>query len=483
MLPEELVSLVEQVQAQGAESQTVEVKAAHEGYPHRLYDTLSSFSNQDEGGTILFGLDEAAGFRAVGVYDVQDLQKHVVEQCNQMSPVVRAVFTTARIGGRSVVSAEIPGIDLAERPCFYAGKGRLKGSYVRVGESDEPMTEYEVYSYEAYRKKYQDEAEPVPRAARGSLDAGKRARYLLELKASKPNLAQLPDDKILELMSMTRDGVPTLAGVMLLSVYPQTFFPQLAIVATCVPGTDVGTVGEGGERFSDNRRIEGTLDEQLQGALSFVRANMRTATRIDGGTGERIDVPEYPLEAVRELVLNALIHRDYSIHTQGMPIQLQLFEDRLAVQNPGGLYGRLSIDDLGKVQPDTRNPVIATAMETMGLTENRYSGIPTVRRLMKEAGLPGPLFEDVRGQFRATLYKKRSVRHDSGASLGLSATQASIVEFCDKPRSRAEIAEFLGVQASYAARRYIKPLVEQGALRQTIPDVPKSPRQRYMANI
>ncbi len=134
-------------------------------------------------------------------------------------------------------------------------------------------------------------------------------------------------------------------------------------------------------------------------------------------TGKRIDTSEYPIEAVRELLLNALIHRDYSVHTQGMPFQLQIFPTRLVVTNPGGLYGRLSIDELGFVQPDTRNPSIATAMETLGKTENRYSGIPTVRRLMAERGLPLPVFEDYRGEFRVTL---AGGREGQGAAGGVS---------------------------------------------------------------
>ena len=95
MLKEELVDLVRETQRLKAEQQTVEVKAANMGCPKKLYDTLSSFSNQDEGGVILFGLDESRGFDAVGVYDAQDLQKHVSEQCLQMKPEVRALFTTA----------------------------------------------------------------------------------------------------------------------------------------------------------------------------------------------------------------------------------------------------------------------------------------------------------------------------------------------------------------------------------------------------
>ena len=111
------------------------------------YDTLSGFSNQDSGGILIFGLDERAAFRAVGVYDLHDLQKKVTEQCNQMEPPVRAVFTFAEYEGVNICSAEIPAIDLAERPCYYKGAGKVKGAYIRVGDADLPMTDYEIYSY------------------------------------------------------------------------------------------------------------------------------------------------------------------------------------------------------------------------------------------------------------------------------------------------------------------------------------------------
>ena len=90
MVPENLQELVREIVRRKAEAQNIEVKSAHRGCPKRLYDTLSSFSNQDEGGVIVFGLDEAEGFAPVGVYDLQDLQKKVTEQCQQMRPPVRA---------------------------------------------------------------------------------------------------------------------------------------------------------------------------------------------------------------------------------------------------------------------------------------------------------------------------------------------------------------------------------------------------------
>ena len=148
MLPSELLELARNICKQKSETQTVEIKSAHVDCPKRLYDTLSSFSNQDTGGVLLFGIDEKSGYQVVGVYDPQDLQKKVTEQCNQMEPPVRAVFTLAEWKENVwICSAEIPSLDLSERPGYYKGVGRLKGAFLRVGDADLPMTEYELYSF------------------------------------------------------------------------------------------------------------------------------------------------------------------------------------------------------------------------------------------------------------------------------------------------------------------------------------------------
>ena len=306
MTEHELHELLSNVQKRRTETQVLEIKSAQDGCPTRLYDTLSAFSNQDEGGTILFGVDEKNNYLEVGVYDAQDLQKHVVEQCNQMEPVVRPLFTTTEKNGLIFVSAEIPGIDMTQRPCFYAGRGRMKGSYVRVGEADEQMTEYEVYSYEAFRKKYKDDIRPCEGAELDALDPILLEEYLAKRRAGRPNLASLSQERIFALTGVTQGGIPTLAALLLFGAYPQAYFPQLCIVATAVPGTELGVTGSEGERFIDNRRIEGTLPQMLDEALAFLRKNMKKKTIIDPQTGQREDRWEYPPVAVREAVLNAL---------------------------------------------------------------------------------------------------------------------------------------------------------------------------------
>ncbi len=476
MTEAELREFVKKVQALRCESQILELKAAHRGCPKKLYDTLSAFSNQDTGGTILFGIDENEQYEIIGVYDIQDIQKKVNEQCKQMVPVVRPVFSSVMIDGKSVVAAEIPGIDITERPCYYGGVGRTKGSYIRIGDSDEPMSDYEIYSYEAFRKKYQDDIRINERADMSAIEMPKLNHYVEQIKDANPKLAKLSDEEIKRFLNMCINEKPTLVCTLLFSIYPQMFYPQYTINAMVVPGYQKGEVTDKGARFLDNTRIEGTVDDMLGQTMKFLLKNMKVQTIVDAKTGERRDKTEYPVVALREAVLNAIIHRDYSIHTEAMPVEVIMYKDRIEIRNPGGLYGRMSLDTLGTMQPDTRNPVLARAMETLGMTENRYSGIPTMQRELREAGLREAVFADSRNEFMVTFYNAEA---ESGVIENEEESKA-LLEFCREPRSRKEIADFLGIATIYyVSQNYINPLLERGQLKMTKPETPKSKNQKF----
>jgi len=477
MLPEELVDLVSRTVHQKAETQTLELKAAHVDCPKRLYDTLSSFSNQDSGGVLLFGVDETKSFEIVGVYDLQSLQKKVTEQCSQMEPPVRAVFTVAEVDGKPVCSAEIPAIDLSERPCYYKGAGRVKGSYIRVGDADLPMTDYELYSYEAFRKHLYDDERPIKRASLKALNQDVLQRYVLEKRIDRPGFGKLSEPEQYELLNITWNGAPTLAAVLNFAIYPQGYLPQLGITAIVVPGTEIGSLAEDSARFLDNKRIEGTIAEMVEEALAFCKRNMKTRTVIAPDTGLRTDRTEYPINALREIILNALIHRDYSLYTEGTPVQLDFFSDRVEVHSPGCLYGRATIEQLGHSRPDLRNPALAVMAENLTDSENRYSGIPTIRREMQAYGLPVPVFENRRDEFVVTLYNT-PINSDTAPSSANAAE--ALLAFCKTPRSRKEIADFLKLKTTtYAMQRYVTPLLKSGKLKMTDPEHPGSRTQKY----
>ena len=216
-------------------------------------------------------------------------------------------------------------------------------------------------------------------------------------------------------------------------------------------------------------------------AVDFCKRNMKTKTIIDSETGKRKDQPEYPVTAIREAVLNALIHRDYSIHTEGTAVQINMFFDRLEIHSPGNLYGRLTVEQLGKCKPNLRNPALATMTEYLTKAENRYSGIPTMRRVMSEYGLPEPVFENRQDEFVVTLYnsKKEEDHNDLNEDIP-EKNENNLLEFCKTPRTRKEIADFTGVKTVfYAMEKYVQPLVAKGLLKLELPDKPKSKNQRY----
>ena len=479
MLAEELYELVIKTNRLKAEGQTLEVKAANRGCPTRLYDTLSSFSNQDSGGVILFGIDEKSGFQTVGVYDAQDLQKKVAEQCQQMEPPVRAVFTLAEVNGKTVCCAEIPAVDLSERPCYYAGAGRTRGAYIRVGDADLLMTDYELYCYEAFRKHLHDDERPVERATIDMLNSEELEGYVRDKSVGRPGFSNLTTEQKLEMLNVTRNGVPTLAAVMNFALYPQGYFPQLAITAIVVPGTEIGETAFDSARFIDNRRIEGTIPDMVEDALAFCKRNMKSRTIINPESGKRNDRTEYPLDALREAILNAMIHRDYSAYTEGTPVQIDFFSDRVEIHSPGSLYGRMSVEQLGVAHPDLRNPALAVMSETLTSAENRYSGIPTMRRAMQDYGLPEPKFENRRQEFVVTLYNSANEAVEMAEDESPRPAN-TLLEFCTTPRTRQEIMAFLDLNTTYyVMQRYIKPLLDSGELAMTMSEKPRSRYQRY----
>ncbi|MDO5319796.1 MAG: ATP-binding protein [bacterium] len=477
MLETELVELVRLIRARQCEGQTIEVKKASVDCPTSLYDSLSSFSNQNQGGIIVFGLDEKANFDLVGVYDAQDLQHKVTEQCREMEPQVRALFTTAEIDGRVIVSAEIPSQDVTHRPVYYRGKGRLGGSYVRVGDADEQMSEFEIYSYEAYRNHERSDRRIIADADLSLWNTVLLAQYVAAVKTDRPNLSEyVKDSEIPEKMGVVKDGHPSLAGLMVFCPCPQVYLPQLCVTAVVVPGEKIGVVNKDGLRFTDDQKISGTIPEMLERTMAFVARNVKQKMGFDAN-GNRVDRTEYPLKAIREAVLNALIHRDYSPYTESVPVRVEIYSDRLVVSNKGGLYGAVPIAALGKTNIGKRNAFLVDMLEALNKTENRNSGIATMQAECRAYGIPDPMFCEIHGEFRVVF---RNCMPADRVVYDRSRSEETILAYCEIPRSREELAAFTGLNQVYVMASLIRPLLLARKLLRTDPASPKSPFQRFV---
>jgi ATP-dependent DNA helicase RecG len=186
---------------------------------------------------------------------------------------------------------------------------------------------------------------------------------------------------------------PTNAGILLFGKDPQRH----------IRGAEITAARFAGESLSDTFKREdivGTIPDQIRRAEAFLIDYLRKEVSI-GRTMERSENFEYPLEAARELVVNAAAHRDYSIAGDG--IRLFIFGNRMEVTSPGGLPGPVTIDNI-KDERFSRNPVIVQVLSDMGFIERLGYGVDRVIDLMREKRLRAPEFEETAGGFRVSLY-------------------------------------------------------------------------------
>jgi len=405
---DELLQVIADVQQHKSETGDVEVKTARGGTPKRSYEALSAFANHPAGGVMLFGLDEGKDFEVVGVGDAHRLQEDISSlAADNMEPALRPTFTVADIDGKTVVAVEIPELAPERKPCYYKTAGLQGGSYIRVGNSNRRMTDYEIFGYVSSRTQAKFDEEIIEDATVDDLERAKLESYVARLRQLRPRAPYVgkPLEQVLVQRHIVReaDGVPrpTLAGLLVFGTYPQEFEPQLVITFLQFYGTTETEKTPRGERFLDNRKFEGTIPEVVEEAVDYVLASMRKSSLIEGLL--RRDIPEYPIEAVREAVVNAVAHRDYSHYVRGSYVQIRLFADRLEIQSPGGLYGNVTEETLEDEQ-STRNRVLMQLMEDLHLVENRGSGIRTMIEAMRAASLGPPRFQDRRTSFWVTFY-------------------------------------------------------------------------------
>ena len=417
-MTESVAELVGLARARRTDLRRLEVKTASGGLPKSIRETLSAFSN-GSGGVIVLGLDERADFAVDPDIDPVRLRNALGATCaDEMSPPVRAEIDIEEVDGGSIVVARIPELDPRHKPCFVTARGEYAGSYTRGGDGDRRMTEYEIALLHANRGQPTDDRDAVEQASIEDLNRDSVRRLLTRLRLREPVAfpQQLPDE-----LALTRIGVlvendagrlvPSLAGLLALGDYPQQFFPQLNVTFIVVPATSKDSIPIEGPRFLDNRTISGPIPTMVEEAVAAMVRNMATRAHLTG-VG-RQDTYEYPVEALREAVTNALMHRDYSPFARGTQVQVEMYSDRLVVRNPGGLFGTVTEDDLGaEGVSSSRNAVLARLLQDVTLPgtdqvvcENRGTGIPAMIHALRRAGLTTPHFDDALTRFRVTIPK------------------------------------------------------------------------------
>lgn len=399
-----LSSLIERLKRTGGELSEVEAKAAVGGLPKSIVETMSAFANTN-GGLLILGLDERDGFNLVELPNPAKLRDDLASAaCDRLEPPLRIATDVIEIDGRALVVAEVDPITSDHRPCYVEAKGIATGSYVRVGDGDRRMTQAEIGLAIANRGQPRYDLEPIREAGVDALDRAALARTIERVQATSRAFRDIDEHTALErLHVLVRDDrgelVPSLGGLLTFGVYPQQYFPQLT-VSVVVHGRD-----EGGPRFEDNPVIRGAIPDLVSETLAVLRRHMRVRGYVDSsGRHERLD---YPLNAVREAVVNAVLHRDYSPVTRGTQVQVELHPDRLLVRSPGGLFGPVVLEDLGaEGVTSSRNSFLAALLADAYLpgsdrlvAENRASGVPAMIRELRRSGMDRPVFSNFPNRF------------------------------------------------------------------------------------
>lgn len=410
------MALVEELRVGGGDTSSVEVKAASGGLPSTMDHSLCALANLPGGGLIILGLDERAGFRPVPI-DPQVLKQGLASAARTCFPPVQVDLNDATMDGQRIVAARVHECTRSAKPC----RTRSGRAYLRAHDGDYQLSAVEEQAFLAQREAPHFDRHPVPGTSTADLDSELVELWIRAVRQRSPGhgLARFSDpDMLLHGGVLDGAGQVTVAGLLALGLYPQRWFPQHVVrAATERRSSDPERV-----RARDVRVFDGPIPRILDDVLDW--AAQAFATRVESGADGRVfDVPEYPLAAVREVVANALVHRDLDAWSEGMAIEVRHREDRLVVTNPGGLYG-ITVDRLGREHvTSARNGTLVGICQNVRSSERGArviealaTGIPTVFRSLRYAGMPPPTFHDQGIRFTVIL-RASTVSQPVGPSL------------------------------------------------------------------
>ena len=419
----------------------------------RLAITLVGMANT-AGGMVLLGI-APRGRDVHGIRHPDELLDRVFQAALiSEPPLVLPIPLLMPYGELQVMAVSVP----PGLPHTYSVDGRYWG---REGAQTNPLSARRLRQLLVERGVVQLEARVPPGATIDDLDPEQVNAYLQAL-----NLPHEPPQQVLQRRACLQmvEGVlrPTYAALLLFGRYPQQWLPNATLLAARFAGP----------AFSDQfikQEMTGTLIQQLRQAETFLRDHLRSVVRIVGLT--HTSTLEYPFEAVRELLVNAVAHRDYNI--QGDNIRLQLFSDRLELHSPGGLPGPVTLENLLQAR-FSRNAVITQVLADLGYVERLGYGLDRVVEVLRQHNLRQPRFEETAGTFRVTLFNDLPLG-SAGAQLPdltayqdleLNSRQQAALAFLARSRriSSREYQELCPEVHAETLRRDLSDLVGRGLL-------------------
>jgi ATP-dependent DNA helicase RecG len=385
----------------------------------KMAEAMCALANA-HGGMVISGATSTR--KIVGVSDPEITRELMASAALLVTPpLVLPLPQLLEIGDKSLCITQVP----AGLPHVYS----IRGQYlVRSGRDTRPLTPHELRVLLLNRSESSFESQTPRGATLDDLDQERIQAYRDALGAA--GIDDLHDLLLSRgCLAETDKGLrPTIAGLLLFARNPQRWLRSAEITA----------VRYAGSTMSDDfirEDIRGVLADQIRKAEAFVNSNMRRGMRINGL--EREELPEYPISVVREAIVNAVAHRDYSI--RGDNIRVLMFSDRMEVYSPGRLPGHVTLDNIID-ERYSRNEAVVQVLSEMGFIERLGYGIDRMIAVCEQEGLPPPDFSETSAGFKVTIYSHAPSLVGVGppahlyAHLQLNPRQEKAMDFLQKNR-------------------------------------------------
>jgi ATP-dependent DNA helicase RecG len=369
------------------ETQSTEFKREFATDP--LREAMVAFSNDYSeigGGVLVIGVDPSTR-SVVGLLEgPEETMRRITGLCRDGSivPTIAPQIYSVDLQGKTIIVVEVK---RSERRPHRANNI----CYIRVGPTTRKATPDEEFELVRRSGRFPFDMMPVREAAYEDLDFTKFEQEFLPRRLSSDILAlnnRSPVEWAEHLKFIIKEGerfIPTVAAILLFGKNPQRFFPHALIDFIRFEGDDPSYP------ILDRKELTGTVDTLIKAGVEVVERYMVQGYRFSERSPVRTDIVEYPLRAVREAIANAVMHRDYE--TSRTSVSIKMFDDRIEILSPGGLFGIMTRENFGTGVNDYRNPTIAVGLNLLGLVEKAGTGIFLIRRQLRENGSLEPVFE------------------------------------------------------------------------------------------
>jgi predicted HTH transcriptional regulator len=356
--------------------------------PEKVLQTLIAFANT-AGGVLVIGVENRTK-RVRGVSDPLLEEERLASLItDRIEP--RLVPNIEIVAWRSAQVLVVEVYPSSNRPHWLKNLGPENGVFVRIGSTNRRADALLIQEMRRMARNETYDESPLAHLDSEALDF----RVAAELFPQRRSLGRPALETLRALTRHERRLVPTVGGLLLFGKEPEREFPDAWIQCGRFAGTDKSVL-------ADSVECHGVLTRMLEAAYEFIKKHAVYPAKISGL--KRTDTPSIPLRAVRELLVNAVVHADYA--QQGAPVRVSIFTDRVEIENPGVLLAGLTVEDIKHGVSKLRNRVIGRVFKELGYIEQWGSGIQRAMSECRQAGLPEPVFQEMAYRFRAIISLK-----------------------------------------------------------------------------